>query len=414
MWWMLSYAVRITKDNFYDINDRWQQSDWVENRQHLLLDFFGLAPTHLPRLSPDDPLPAPASTAYPGVVLSEQTSDQDYQAEIQAARSSYVLFKMTWHPNWHATVDGAPVETGDAFARIHRRSCHRGPSQNRDSVPGRTWKPWLAILGLLLVCGVAVAEWRGFIPHLDFAIPRFAQRTALGLIALAMPVCVSLITSKLPNGHDATEYLPRMVEFHENIAHGILLPRWAPDLSRGTGQPLFLFNPPMFYYLGEFWHLLGFDFVKSINLAAIAIVIASAFGMFLLGRLYFGPTGGWLAAAAYLYAPYFAVDLYVRSALAEFSAFPFFAFALYGFGAYAKFGRRPYLLIGAAAFAGVLLCHNPAALLFAPMLGALILFQRGLRNRGSCFSTNAPVSRSAWRSRPSSGSRASRRTNTSK
>jgi len=367
------YAVRVTKDNFYDVNDRWQQSNWVENRQHLLLDGFGRVPPQMPRLSPDDPLPAPAPFPYPGVVVNEQSSDQDYQAEIVAGRRSYLLFKMTWHPNWHATVDGTPVETVMLSPGFTGIPVTAGRHKVEIRYEAEAWKSLLAILGLLLVCGVTVAEWRGLVPRLNFAIPPFAPAPALGLIVLALPVCVSLMTSKLPAGHDATEYLPRLVEFHQNIAHGILLPRWAPDLSRGTGQPLFLFNPPLFYYLGELWHLLGFDFVRSINLALMVIVVASAFGMFLLGRLYFGPTGGWLAAAAYLYAPYFAVDLYVRSAMAEFAAFPFFAFALYGFGAYAKFGRRKYLLIGSAAFAGVLLCHNGAALLFAPMLAASIV-----------------------------------------
>jgi uncharacterized membrane protein len=79
-------------------------------------------------------------------------------------------------------------------------------------------------------------------------------------------------------------YFPRLVEVHENITHGILLPRWAPDLGRGTGQPLFLFHPPMIYYLGEFWHLVGFDFVTAMNLACVAIVLASAGSMFLLAR----------------------------------------------------------------------------------------------------------------------------------
>jgi len=165
-----------------------------------------------------------------------------------------------------------------------------------------------------------------------------------------------------------------LVEFHENIRHGILLPRWAPDLSHGTGQPLFLYNPPLFYYLAEVWHLLGFDLVTAINLACVVIVLASAAGMFLLAELYFGELGGWLAAAAYLYAPYFSVDLYVRSALAEFAAFPFFAFTLYGLGAYAKTRATKYLKIAAAAFAGILLCHNPAALLFGPLLGAFMIF----------------------------------------
>ncbi len=113
----------------------------------------------------------------------------------------------------------------------------------------------------------------------------------------------------------------------------------------------------------------GFDYVTAMNLACVAvIVLLSAVGMFLLARLYFGAAGGWLAAAAYLYVPYFAVDLYVRSAMEEFSSFPFFALALYGFGAYAKRRRLSYGLLGAAAFAGVLLCHFMAALLFTPLL----------------------------------------------
>jgi len=191
--------------------------------------------------------------------------------------------------------------------------------------------------------------------------------SAAGLVALSLPVCVSLFTTRLPQGHDALEYLRRQVEFHENISHGILLPRWAPDLSRGNGQPLFLFNPPLFYYLGEAWHLLGFDFVTAMNLACIVIVLASACSMFLLGRLYCGDAGGWLAAAAYLYAPYFSVNLYVRSAMAEFAAFPFFALALFGLGS----GR---LVVGAIGYAGVLFSHPPAAVVFTPLLVAFLCF----------------------------------------
>ena len=99
----------------------------------------------------------------------------------------------------------------------------------------------------------------------------------------------------------ASATFPRLVEIHQNVTHGILVPRWAPDLGRGTGQPLFLFHPPMIYYIGELWHLLGFDFVTAMNLACVSVVLLSAAGMFLLARLYFGAAGGWLGAAAFLY-----------------------------------------------------------------------------------------------------------------
>jgi hypothetical protein len=158
------------------------------------------------------------------------------------------------------------------------------------------------------------------------------------------------------------------------MIHGIAVARWAPDLGRGAGQPLFLFHPPVIYYVGELWHLLGFDFVTAMNLACAVVVLASAASMFLLARLYFGAAGGWLGAAAYLYAPYFAVDLYVRSAMEEFAAFPLFALALYGFGAFARRRRFRHWLLGAAAYAGVLGCHFPAALLFTPLLLAFLGF----------------------------------------
>ena len=98
--------------------------------------------------------------------------------------------------------------------------------------------------------------------------------------------------------------------------------------------------------------------------------------------LYFGDFGGWLGAAAYVYAPYFAVDLYVRSAMEEFAAFPFMALALYGFGAYARYRKRKYWIIGVAAYAAVLLCHFPAALLFTPLLMAFLGFTAWVEKTG--------------------------------
>ena len=372
------YAVKTSKFDFYDIVDRWLQSTWVDNRQHLLLDFFGDAGPALPRLDPDQALPPSPTFPFPGAVLSENQDGQTYRAQVNAARASYVLFKMTWHRNWKALVDGEPVKTAMLSPGFIGIPVLAGAHSVQLRYEPGAWKSVLAFAGFFIAILAIIGERRGFLARFDLAIadrlklipiPQAAWvRTAALLLLLAIPVCLPLLSTRLIEGHDATEYLPRQVEFHEDISHGILLPRWAPDLSHGAGQPLFLFNPPMLYYLAEFWRIIGFDYVTAINLGCIVIVLLSAAGMFLLGRLYFGDLGGFLGAAAYLYAPYFSVDLFVRSAWAEFAAFPFFVFALYGFGAYAKHRHIRYLLIGSAAYAGVLLSHNAAALLFAPVL----------------------------------------------
>ncbi len=377
------YAVKTSKLNFYDVNDRWLQSDWVGRRQHLLLDFFGDADKSLAHLDPNANLPAAPPFPYPGAVMSDAQDGQTYRARVDAARQSYVLFKMTWHPNWKAFVDGEPVKTAmlsPGFVGIpvkagrHLIECRYEPEG---------WKTVLALGGIFFALIALAGERRGWLAAVKGAVaerasaipipqPAWARNGAL-LALLALPVILPLLSSRLIEGHDATEYLPRQVEFHQNISQGVLLPRWAPDLSNGAGQPLFLYNPPMIYYLAEFWRLLHVDFVTSINLACVVLVLLSAAGMFLFGRLYFGERGGFLAAAAYLYAPYFSVDLLVRSAWAEFAAFPFFAFALYGFGAYAKNRKLRDLVIGAAAYGGVAISHNAALLVFTPMLGGFIL-----------------------------------------
>ena len=382
-------AVRTTRMNFYDVNDRWMASDWAQKRVHLWLDFRGEAPPDLPRLAPEEALNPTFEGPDRGLVRGEQQNGDEYQAEITAARPEFALFKMTWHANWKAWIDGAPAATAMLSPGFIGVPVTPGAHRLVLRYVAEWWKLPLAFAGCVLCGLLLVVERRGGLARIEAAVlralaaawrvfpVRFSRRaslTALGLVILSLPVCYSLLTGNLLDGHDATEYVPRLVEFHQNIAHGILLPRWAPDLNRGHGQPFFLFNPPLIYYAGELWHLLGFDFVTSLNLVFVTIVLGSAASMFLLGRLYFGEMGGWLAAAAYLYAPYFAVNVYVRSALAESAAFPFMPLALYGFGAYAREGRLKHLMVGALGYAGVLLSHNPAALFFTPLVGAFVVF----------------------------------------
>ena len=375
-------AVKTTKLNFYDVNDRWLQSDWVGKHMHLFLDPGNEAPPRMPRLAPDGALPPLPPPPFAGAVRSEQQSGQVYRAELDAARPCFALFKMTWHRNWKATVDGSPTATSmlsPGFVGVPV-----GPGQHslvmRYEPEG--WKAALGFGGLAAVLLLLALEWLGWRVRLEawspeWSLPEVARRrltVAAGLILLALPVAIPLFTHSVLWGHDAFVYFPRLIETHQNIVHGIAVPRWAPDLGRGAGQPLFLFHPPMIYYLGELWRLLGFDFATAMNLACAVVVLASAGSMFLLARLYFGAAGGWLGAAAYLYAPYFAVDLYVRSAMEEFAAFPLFALALYGFGAFARRRRFRHWLLGAAAYAGVMACHFPAALLFTPLLLAFLGF----------------------------------------
>jgi uncharacterized membrane protein len=367
------FAVQTSRRDFYDINHRWLESDWPARRTHLLLDWNGSAPPELPRLAAESALPNLGEPPQAGAVVEESQDGQVYRARCIVARPAYALFKMGWHPGWHAYVDGARKPTvmlSPGYAAVRLDPGWHNLEFRYE--PGPV-KVVMALAGVLIVLLIgltpAVSTVLARLPQI--APPRLALQGA-GLLLLALPVCVRLFSASLLYGHDAYCYFPRVVEVHQNLLNGIALPRWAPDLGSGYGQPLFIFHPPFFYWVAELWHLLGWNYVTAVNLASALLVVAAAFTMFLLARLHFGHAGGWLGAAAYLYVPYFAVDLYVRSSLEEFSIFPLVPLALYGFGAFARSGRRGHWVLGTMAFALMLFCHFPAALLFSPVLAAFL------------------------------------------
>ena len=86
------------------------------------------------------------------------------------------------------------------------------------------------------------------------------------VFVIAVIISLPFIQSKLISGNNSTTYLPAIIEFHENIKNWILMPKWAPDFGSGYGLPFFIFTPPLFYYVTEFFHLIGYNFLNSINL----------------------------------------------------------------------------------------------------------------------------------------------------
>ncbi|RME45227.1 MAG: hypothetical protein D6795_16835 [Deltaproteobacteria bacterium] len=210
--------------------------------------------------------------------------------------------------------------------------------------------------------------------------PEFREGVALLLLSVGVWLCArGILVPRLIVAHDALEYLPRQVEFHENISAGILLPRWAPDLGNGHGYPFFLYNPPFFYYVAEGFHLAGLPFVASIHAAAAFLLLLSAASMYAWARAHWGCFGGMISAIAYLFAPYFLVVLYVRASFSDFAVFFWLPITfLCVERSLRPKGRRAWIVGLALSTAGVILSSNPVALFFLPVL-ALYPFAYGWR-----------------------------------
>ncbi len=155
-------SVKTTKNNFYDINDRWLQSDWVARGQYLRLDPRGDIKPELMHLAAEDALPPIPARPPPGEVRSDKRDGEVYGAELEAFRPCFALFKMTWHPNWKAWVDGRLQQTvmlSPGFIGVQLEPGRHSIVMRYE--PGST-KAVLGFGGLLVVLLLIVMEARGW------------------------------------------------------------------------------------------------------------------------------------------------------------------------------------------------------------------------------------------------------------
>ncbi len=199
-------------------------------------------------------------------------------------------------------------------------------------------------------------------------------KTLIFTLLLILPAVFFLFSrGQYWNMHDDMQLI-RQLQMEKCLFDGQIPCRWVPDLGYGYGYPLFNFYPPLPYFVGQGFRLLGFSFIGTIKITAILQFLFSSVGIYLLAASLFGPVGGLLSAVFYAYAPYHAVNIYIRGAMNEAWAAVFFPYIFY-FAREIIQSPKPNKMIGLSlAFAGLMLSHNPMVLIFTPFLLIWCLF----------------------------------------
>ena len=174
--------------------------------------------------------------------------------------------------------------------------------------------------------------------------------------------------------HDARHSVYFLQMFDLSMRDGAWYPRWAMDMVFGYGYPLWLILAPIPFFVGEAFHLVGFDFVSAVKIVDGLALFFSALTMYLFASRVLGKNAGLVAAMAYAYAPYHLVDLYVRASQAELVSFIFPPLVCWAFHELATTRQVRYIGIAALAYAGLVLSHISMAALFTPIIGSYILF----------------------------------------
>lgn len=202
---------------------------------------------------------------------------------------------------------------------------------------------------------------------------RIALLIVIGLGILASRTL--LFQSGYFNMHDDLQMM-RQLQLEKCFLDFQIPCRWVPDMGYGYGFPLFNFYPPLPYLVGQLFRIIGFSFVDTAKYTFVASIIGSGVTMYFLGKSIFGRIGGIVSAAFYIWAPYHAVDVYVRGAMNESWALVFFPaifLAAYELIRSKKKFDKKWVVLLALFYAGLFLSHNLMVLIFTPVFGVWLI-----------------------------------------
>ncbi len=212
---------------------------------------------------------------------------------------------------------------------------------------------------------------------------RSARRTEWPLV-VALLLCVlagwPLLASwglvETRAGGDSPFLLVRVHQLVAALKDGVFPVRWMGDAAYGYGYPFFNFYASLPYYLAALLKFLGFTYVNAIKGTQLLGLVAAGLGAYLLAkRLWPNPWGALLASAAYTFAPFHLVNLYVRGdSLSEFWAFAFYPFVLLAVLGLWEAPSLRRMAAAALAFGGLVMTHNVSALIFSPFVGLFLVY----------------------------------------
>lgn len=177
--------------------------------------------------------------------------------------------------------------------------------------------------------------------------------------------------------HDDTQ-VQRVYEMGKSLSDGMFPVRWVKDLGYGYGYPIFNFYGPLAYYFGGIVSIITANALLATKMMFVFGIILSGVSMYFLGKELWGRVGGFVAAIFYVYAPYHALNIYVRGDVGEFWAYAFIPLIFYSLIKLYREGKWRYVAIGALSYAAVIVAHNLSAFIITPFVL--------LASLGICFS----------------------------
>jgi len=197
-----------------------------------------------------------------------------------------------------------------------------------------------------------------------------------GMTCLCLVAIQPFARNQMPYSADGLLQLYRSAALEHSLrVDHPFWPRFSSGLVHGYGAPLFNYFPPLAYFPAVLAHHLGLSFLSGWLLTMSLYTVLAGTGMYLLGRLWTrSELAGWMAAAAYVYSPYWLFDSLARGATAELAALAALPFVFYGLTRLAFSGRRRDFYCALVAFTLFIPLHTVVTLHGTALLALYCLF----------------------------------------
>ena len=205
-----------------------------------------------------------------------------------------------------------------------------------------------------------------------FVYPKRKINLFFLLILISFLPVMSIFRKGVYESGDFNIHIYRIMSFYDSLREGHLMPSWAAELNATYGNPLFIFNYSLSYYMISFFHFIGFSFIASMKIFLGLTFLSSGIFMYLwIKTLTDNHLAAFSSSVFYLFNPYHLIDFHFRATPGESSIFALAPLVLFFITAYSR-KRRFHFLILTSLFTILLFLGHP--LLSVVILGIIILF----------------------------------------
>lgn len=220
------------------------------------------------------------------------------------------------------------------------------------------------ILSSLLLVGLIIYK---------YIFKRKVNLLYLLILISTLPI-ISIFREGTYESGDLSLHTTRLMSFYNLLTNYHLIPRWTPEFNAGYGDPHFLFSYFLPYFLGSFFHFIGFSFLFSVKLLLAISFIFSGITIYFWVKNELNETAGFATAIFYLFTPYHLVDMHFRVSIAENLSFVFLPLIMLAIKKSLEEKKRLWHGVLSVSIALLILSHQSISIMFLPIAISYCLF----------------------------------------